>query len=125
VGKRKGTSEPRTLYAGGLTIQGERERKFANAAAKTFPGMAGFAGGPGAPLDRTCRECIFFRVPEGQTLYRLTDNVMRRGECAKAVKMLQREKIPTFPAHACACKYFELRVNAPPLINPHPGEHKK
>jgi hypothetical protein len=94
--RKDAKSEPKSLHRPGMTVQNESERRQANRAAKTFPGMMDFANDTSG---HTCRECAAF----------LPDANQRRGECSKFVDRMRPKRALRFPAHANACKYFELK----------------
>jgi hypothetical protein len=92
------------------------------AARRTHPGMAHFAGS--GPQSRSCRECEFWGASFNPT--RTYSYAARRGmsggmlkphSCEKARQLTQGAIGGKIPHDAAACKYFKHSDNPPPLVN--------
>lgn len=70
-----------------LTSETDRERWFAEAARRTYRGMASFAGS--GPLWKSCGQCEHYTK-----------------DCAQYRRMMNVRQGPRFPADTPSCKYF-------------------
>lgn len=91
---------------------------FEAARARTYPGMAYFAGS--GPNIKTCRQCVFWTNCGADPGYYarkgMYGGTIKPRACAKHKEMMGGQMGNPVPHDAHACKYFEETQAVPPLV---------